>query len=117
VHGRLAEQAAAEPLIQVQTDVQVIRLDWTGARPLVHARAGNGESLLLPCDAVLAAVGRRRSLPILPGNMVPATDALTPLPGLYICGDARRGALGQAVMAAGDGMAAAVDIARAGSLH
>ncbi len=117
VHGRLAEQVAAEPLIHLQTDVQVIRLERDGARPEVHALAGNGESLRLTCDAVLAAVGRRRSLPILPGNMLPSTDALTPLPGLYICGDARLGTLGQAVMAAGDGMAAAVDIARAGSLH
>jgi len=55
-------------------------------------------------EAVLAAIGRRSSAPELLGPGI-ATDHQ----GLFVIGDARRGSLGQAGIAVGDGLAAAMD--------
>lgn len=78
--GRLAAMVADDPRVEVRTGVFVASVDEIDA------------------DAVLVAVGRRS---------LPFVERLTDGPGLFICGDARTGSLGQAGIAVGDGLAAA----------
>jgi len=68
-----------------------------------------------PCDAVLAAVGRRSNLP----DLAPEIDmdrispsGTTNIPGLFAAGDIRRGDARQLAIAMGDGTAAAMEIIR-----
>jgi len=74
---------------------------------------GPGAPKILRAQAILAAVGRRSALAGLelpPVGVAKHLDGSTEQPGLYIIGDARRGATGQMTMAAGDGLAAALAV-------
>ncbi|MBA3045178.1 MAG: NAD(P)/FAD-dependent oxidoreductase [Candidatus Thermoplasmatota archaeon] len=68
------------------------------------ARIGTEE---LPFDLILVAVGRESHLPELEG-----IDPEYPPAGFRIVGDAKHGGLGQAAMAVGDGIRAAMGIGR-----
>ena len=70
----------------------------------IETRTGKEER---PFDLVLVAVGREPKLPALV-----EIDINNPPPGLKIVGDARHGGLGQAAMAVGDGVRAAMEIGR-----
>ena len=60
-------------------------------------------------DGILAAVGRIGTARELAAAFVDDAPVLplTPRPGLFICGDARSGSLGQVGIAVGDGLRAA----------
>lgn len=135
---RLQELVARESRIAVRPDTAVRALAAAPVAPAVGRAAAaahggatgaphrvtdaaNGVAVTLDggetlaADAVLVAIGRRAT----------AADLLTPLglsardtvatahPHLFVAGDARLGSLGQAAMAAGDGLAAAAGLAAA----
>jgi thioredoxin reductase len=87
--------------------------------PRALSRAGDGVGLELEgpggsaveeADLALAAVGRRSRAPELLNDLdLPPVEAVSAgLPGLFVAGDVRRGTLGQAGVAIGDGLAAAM---------
>jgi len=106
--GRLVAQVAENPSIRVALETRVVELEPGSGRAVARAISAGGERRL-PCDAVLAAVGRRSTVAGLLGGLGSegAVRILTPRPGLFICGDARSGSLGQAGIAVGDGLRAA----------
>jgi thioredoxin reductase (NADPH) len=112
--GRLVEQVAAEQAIRVALETRVTELAEHDGSLRVTAVTG-ADRHRLPADAILAAVGRASAAWDIVGSTVAGdhVGALTPRPGLFICGDARSGALGQAGIAVGDGLrAAAMAVAR-----
>ena len=63
---------------------------------------------LLHCNAVISAIGRTGNLKNLIEDFEKYKSySLALAPGLFICGDAKRGSPGQTAMAAGDGLLAA----------
>ena len=69
----------------------------------------SGRKMLLETDAVLAAVGREPRLPRIVNDFVHNTgNVRTSIQGLYISGDASLGSLGQAAIASGQGIQAAL---------
>ncbi len=69
----------------------------------------SGRKIILETDAVLAAVGRKPRLPRMTNNFVHESgNVRTSIQGLYLCGDASLGSLGQAAIASGQGIAAAL---------
>ncbi|MCP4606694.1 MAG: NAD(P)/FAD-dependent oxidoreductase [Proteobacteria bacterium] len=108
--GRLADLVDQNSAIEVETRAfplsvrriqEWIALDMTTPKGIVTEVAG----------AVIVAIGREsRALDLLKELDVGPLGALsTQLPGLFIAGDARTGSLGQAGMAIGDGLAAAIE--------
>ncbi|MBN2804082.1 MAG: NAD(P)/FAD-dependent oxidoreductase [Deltaproteobacteria bacterium] len=61
-------------------------------------------------DAIIGAIGRKSTLTDLLTNIEIESGILNPQKGLYICGDARKGTLGQLATGAGDGVEAAMHI-------
>ncbi|MEN8209727.1 MAG: NAD(P)/FAD-dependent oxidoreductase [Candidatus Fermentibacteria bacterium] len=69
----------------------------------------SGQEVVLETDALLAAVGREPCLPgIVDGFSHVRGNVQTSIRGLYISGDASLGSLGQAAMASGQGIQAAL---------
>jgi thioredoxin reductase (NADPH) len=98
--GALAAAVDRAAAVEVRTGARVVAMARAPSGVVVSVEgAGGGSRLEAGC--VLAAVGRLASLPAGDGG------TLTEGPGLFICGDARRGALGQVGIAVGDGLAAA----------
>jgi len=106
VTGRLRDLAQADPRIEVETGVVVAGLEAAprGVTAVLETARGVERRA---ADAVLTAVGRVGALEGLlqaPGHDPGGVERA---PGLFVCGDARLGALGQAGIAVGDGLAAA----------
>jgi len=106
--GRLAGMVTSHRSIRVLLGTRVLGLAGAGERVAAHAILPTGEETW-ECDAVLAAVGRQSEVAGLVGAHVEAAslDRREPRPGLFLCGDARSGRLGQAGIAVGDGLRAA----------
>jgi thioredoxin reductase (NADPH) len=106
--GRLAGLVADNPSIRVALQTRLVELSGAGEWFAARAVSTTGEERW-ECDGVLAAVGRSSTVADLVGAVADdaAVQTLTPRPGLFICGDARSGALGQAGIAVGDGLRAA----------
>jgi thioredoxin reductase (NADPH) len=106
--GRLAALVAAASAVTVRLSTEIDGLADAAGAVLVRLRGPAGPAAS-EVDVVLAAVGRRSAVAELIGGPLPeaADGGLTPRPGLFICGDARSGSLGQAGIAVGDGLAAA----------
>jgi thioredoxin reductase (NADPH) len=118
--GRLAGAVQRAPRVLIHYNACCERIP-TSSRFSVRVRgAGEKNGTDLRPDAVLVAVGRRSAAPRMLdglGIMAAKDDAAMgvastngvacSLPGLFIAGDARLGALGQIGMAVGDGLAAA----------
>jgi thioredoxin reductase len=96
--GRLLEQALAQRHLSVRTKTEPLSMDARGAGVAVTVQTPQGRHTLT-ADAVLVAVGRVSAATALLGRAEPR--------GLFVIGDARRGKLGQAGMAVGDGLHAA----------
>ena len=105
--GRLADAVRRSSAVRValETVCESIGISPPAVR-LRGAAEGTEESKI---DAVLVAVGRRSTAAALLGSMGAAAPAAEDdlFPGLFVAGDARHGALGQAGMAVGDGISAA----------
>jgi thioredoxin reductase (NADPH) len=76
----------------------------------IHLKAeSSGRKMILKTDAVLAAVGREPRLPGMVNDFIHKRgNVRTSIPGLYIAGDASLGSLGQAAIASGQGIQAAI---------
>ena len=118
VRGRLAELVKREPRIRVFTSSELIRVQSDGDGLKVEIGQNVGDSgccvgmAVHRFDAMLVAIGRKSLLPTLLPDSLLHGDNLTPAPGLFICGDARLGSLGQAGIATGDGLFAAQQMVR-----
>ncbi len=77
---------------------------------IIRLEAGSsGRKIVLETDAVLAAVGREPRLPRIMNDFVHESgNVRTSIQGLYISGDASLGSLGQAAIATGQGIGAAL---------
>ncbi len=127
--GRLLSMVQSAPEIDWLFGAQPVALTERNEHRILTCTVAGSEHTL-PGDAVLAAVGRQSALGNLPGDLLgdllgslpgdPLGDwgrqfgarVRTSVPGLFLAGDARWGALGQCAMAAGDGLAAAMMAAR-----
>jgi thioredoxin reductase (NADPH) len=112
--GRLLALAAAAPALGVETGARIAALESAAEGVIAMLETPRGTERRMT-DAVLVAAGRESALagllPTPPGAGGPCP--LEPAPGLFVCGDARLGSLGQAGIAVGDGlMAAALAVAR-----
>jgi thioredoxin reductase (NADPH) len=107
--GRLVDLVRANPQIGIcrQTAIQAVHRDEEGCRVSILTQ---NRPEVVTADRVVAAIGRvSRAQEIFNGlDEDPHETVSTRLPGLYIIGDARLGALGQAGMAVGDGLGAAM---------
>jgi thioredoxin reductase len=116
VRGRLPALVAASGAIAVRTHVSLIRASRTetpaGLR--LELQSAGGATEALEVDALLGAIGRQPTVRTLlaAAALDGWQEALEPRPGLFVCGDARHGALGQVGMAVGDGLAAAMRVVR-----
>ncbi len=116
VRGRLAELVKREPRIRLFTSSELIRVqsDGDGFKGEIGQHIGDSGCCVGLAvhrfDAMLVAIGRQSRLPSVLPDALLRGDNLTPAPGLFICGDARLGSLGQAGIATGDGLFAAQQI-------
>jgi thioredoxin reductase (NADPH) len=102
---RLLDEVAGEDSVTLLQGA-VLGARIHGEKAVMHLETSTGKEER-PFDLVLVAVGRERKLPALEG-----IDADNPPPGLRMAGDARHGGLGQAAMAVGDGVKAAMELGR-----
>jgi len=112
--GRLVTAVRGTPGIELGFGARIERLEMT-EDGIVASIASQGGSSSLEVDAVLVAVGREPALtPIFPdcGHGHPAGRQIRMSHGVYVCGDARCGGLGQVGIAVGDGLEAAGLVAR-----
>lgn len=114
--ARLRETVAARRTIELRTGVfpEHILATSSGVRLDLCATDDSSRAAgSLAADAVLVAVGRESRMDeIVPGLQPANGEGMVPdHPGLCVIGDARRGCLGQAGIAVGDGLAAAMRVA------
>ena len=104
VTGRLVELTERAPAIRVTASSTVREVRRVDGGLEISVLRGGDEGVMR-ADALLAAIGRTSRLE----GLLPAKerDDLTRSLGLFICGDARYGRLGQVGIAVGDGLAAA----------
>jgi thioredoxin reductase (NADPH) len=111
--ARLVAAVAARSTIKLRTGVSPEHIrpaDHGIGLEIASVKGHDTTPATLTADALLVAVGREsRTDEIVPG-LGPADGELAPTnrPGLYVIGDARLGCLGQAGIAVGDGLAAAM---------
>jgi thioredoxin reductase len=107
--GRLAALVAREKRISLRFGTKALAIAdrGDGVSAAVATAEGREE---IGCDGIVAAIGRRSALAALAGglDLSPAGMISTPVPGLFVIGDARLGSLGQAGIAVGDGLEAAM---------
>jgi thioredoxin reductase (NADPH) len=105
--GRLLAMVSRNNLIRILYDTSVRSVTRAGDRLMLHVSSKNGISRI-PVDALLIAVGRRRTHPVTEdGLLVDSGDELRGAEGAFTAGDVRSGRLGQACSAAGQGILAA----------
>ena len=98
--------------IETRTRVQALVAHDDSIEARIEGPAGAAR---VTADAVLVSVGREPCLPAIEGfDGVVAVDPIgrTDLRGVYLAGDCRRGLMRQVAIAAGDGVAAAMDAVR-----
>ncbi len=94
----------------------------SGSKGNIHLEAeSSGKRMIIEADALLAAVGRESRLPEIMNDFVhDAGNVKTTIHGLYLSGDVSLGSLGQAAIASGQGVLAAVhafEFLKAGSVR
>ena len=106
---RLIEAVEASQMITPLFGAEVERLESTEGGVSVRYSLPEEETTL-ECRSVVAALGRDASIPDLPGEYhgEGRSSIYSAHQGLFIVGDARLGALGQAGIAVGDGLEAAM---------
>jgi thioredoxin reductase (NADPH) len=108
-NNRLIEAVSAEARIEACFGVEAVGFEEGAEGVVVQARSSDADRMF-PGQAVIAAIGREPALPVLPGGagVGKGEPVATAIPGLFIAGDVRRGSLGQAGIAVGDGLEAAI---------
>ena len=112
--GRLAEEVARTPAVEIRLEARVERIVPSNGALAIEVAYRDGVRFL-GADAVLVAIGRTPALePIFPscGHGRPKGREIEVSPDLFVCGDARSGGLGQVGIAVGDGLEAAGIIAK-----
>jgi thioredoxin reductase (NADPH) len=106
--GRLRDRVVTHRRIEILYNTVPVAV--TGADRNFHLEARSPEGgIILKADAVLAAVGREPQLPHLMNGFSHEIGGIsTSIRGLYLVGDASLGSLGQAGIAVGQGIQAAV---------
>ncbi len=107
--GRLVDLVARSPLIKIEYNATPRSLSIAESDVAVEFDTSKGRAIKT-ADAILAAIGRTSRAPQLLNELDvdPFEGVTTRLRGLFVAGDARTGSLGQAGMAVGDGLAAAM---------
>jgi len=107
--GRLVKLTERSPNVEFRFEVQPVAIGRAGGEVKIELETPGGR-VVERSDVVVAAVGRiPRGPELFKGLDLPPSQALSAgLKGLFVAGDVRRGALGQAGMAVGDGLAAAM---------
>lgn len=95
--GRLPQRVSETTAVTLLPETQLIGLEPVSGGLSLRLKTPVGPTST-EVRAVLVCIGRRKT---------DFVGGLTPGPGLFICGDARVGSLGQAGIAVGDGLAAA----------
>lgn len=107
--GRLVEAASRTRGVSIRFRTRVERIESFADRVALALASEEGSSSL-EAEALLVAVGRSAALsPLFPecGHGRPVGRQIEVSPGLFVCGDARAGGLGQVGVAVGDGLEAA----------
>ncbi|MCP4677891.1 MAG: NAD(P)/FAD-dependent oxidoreductase [Deltaproteobacteria bacterium] len=108
-YGRLVTLVEREPVVEIEfhSEPRGVRRVEAGIALDVETPGGRVTRI---SDMVIAAIGRRSAARDLTMNLDvdPLETVSTRLRGFYLAGDARTGSLGQAGMAVGDGLAAAM---------
>ncbi|MFC1545445.1 NAD(P)/FAD-dependent oxidoreductase [Gemmatimonadota bacterium] len=106
---RLSEAVEESQTITPLFGIEVVRVEST-RRGLSVVCSDSGEHIRLECDGAVAALGRESTASdLLKDHPVMNHDSVhTGCRGLFIVGDARLGTLGQAGIAVGDGLEAAM---------
>jgi thioredoxin reductase len=109
--GRLADLTMAHPGLALRFSTGVTALEPAGASVIAFLRSGGEKEDAIghSMDAVLFCGGRGSRLPAL-GLPSPAPGSLRLTPRQWVVGDARLGGLGQACIALGDGLQAAMEL-------
>jgi thioredoxin reductase len=107
--GRLAEFVAREPKISLRPETELLAVARRDTGLVLTVTSG-GLRDEIACDGVVVAIGRRSGLEGLTAglDLSPTGMISTRVPGLFVIGDARLGSLGQAGIAVGDGLQAAM---------
>lgn len=106
--GKLRDKIERHSVVKIlYNTVPVSASDSEG---IIHLEAeSSGSKIILKAGAVLAAVGREPRLPRIMNDLVhDRGNVRTSIHGLYISGDASLGSLGQAAIASGQGIQAAL---------
>jgi len=112
--GRLVEAVLRTAAIEIRLEARVERIVPADGALAVEVAYPDGQRFL-SADALIAAIGRTPALePIFPscGHGRPRGREFEVSTDLFVCGDARRGGLGQVGIAVGDGLEAAGIVAR-----
>jgi thioredoxin reductase (NADPH) len=107
--GRLAALVARQPRIRLRLGAEMLAAVRHGDDLSVTITTAKGREEIA-CDGVVVAIGRQSALADLAGglDLSPTGMISTPVPGLFVIGDARLGSLGQTGIAVGDGLLAAM---------
>lgn len=110
----LETACCGNPRISIDYTHELSGVEERGGELSLHFESPVG-TMEYRCDALLAATGRRSTLPDFAPEV--AMDSITSsgatnIPGLFVAGDIRRGNARQLSIAMGDGMAAAMEIVR-----
>ena len=103
--GALLEAVLEHDGVDILYDTRPVGLDISGDFAMLRTEHA-GMPGTLESDLLLAAVGRTAIMPELPEDLS-GTRTSSPATGLFICGDALLGSLGQAGTACGQGLQAA----------
>lgn len=108
--GRLVALVRDNPNIEIRFETQVTGIYQNERRFELSLTYGGKTQITGWADLVVAAIGRESNVEKLLGGLDEGhhMTVSTRIPGLYLVGDARLGTLGQAGMAVGDGLAAAM---------
>jgi thioredoxin reductase (NADPH) len=119
VTGSLLRNVLENPRIRILYDTSVGRVRRSGEGLILHTFS-NDEIREVPVGALLVAVGRRGTHPVTEeGLLLDCGDELHGTGGVFTAGDLRAGRLGQACIAAGQGIMAATrafDFVRRGEM-
>ena len=106
--GKLRDEIERRTVVKIIYNT--VPVSASSSEGIIHLEAeSSGRKMILETDAVLAAVGREPRLPRIMNDFDHESgNVRTSIRGLYICGDASLGSLGQAAIASGQGTAAAL---------
>ncbi len=105
----LFTRAIAEQKISYEEDAEVVKVDFSDGRLLLHCRQA-GDERRLPIDFMVVAVGRVPEMGCIPEKVRTELAPLERKGRLHLVGDVMRGHYRQTAIAVGDGLYAAMRI-------